>query len=396
MVDETFSCDSFWPKKPEWIDDEVLVRRLLHSFLDKLDRNEMSLTIKISANSAPELFDYYHEDTSSLWHLIQELDRRYHIWNVQLARQSRYRESYENATLRFLPEREALVRHWLHRPAQDGYSLLWQSVIKKHSDKFEDNGCTLLGNIIRIPEYGAEAVVKAFMRMGEELRKPIGLRTLSARCFWGNSKFLDRREALVRQIYPERSNNLSPRPVLLCAWLPTEVRHVVFIENQDTFIALAHSAIPHTGFIYGAGLSHNAVRLRQPGNAVFSFINSQTAEEETAQFVSWWQNADAGPPVKAWFWGDLDFAAMSILKSLREGFPDMDAWKPGYQPLLQRLANGDCHDRYSCGKENQLEPEYTGSRYADDVLLPRMRETGAFVDQEAICLEELAIALNDY
>ena len=396
MVDETFYCESLWPEKPGWIDEEVLVRRLLHSFLDKLDKNEMNLTIKISANSAPELFDYYHEDTSFLWQLVLELDHRFHIWSVQLARQSRYRESYENATLRFLPEREALVRHWLHRPAQDGYSLLWQSVIKKHSDQFEDRGCTLLGNIIRIPEHGAEAVVKAFLRMGEELHKPIGLRTLSARCFWGDSKFLDRKETLVRQIYPARSSNLSPRPVLLCAWLPSDIQHVVFIENQDTFVELAHSAIPHTGFIYGAGLRNNAVRLRQPDNAVFSFINSQVTGEEEAQFVSWWHGTGTGSPVKVWFWGDLDFAGMSILRSLREGFPDIDAWKPGYQPLLQRLANRDSHDRYSSGKENQLDPECTGSSYADDVLLPRMRETGAFVDQEAIRLEELAIALSDY
>jgi len=396
VVDETFFCESQWPEKPLWIDEEVLVRRLLHSFLDKLDKNEMGLTIKISANSAPELFDYYHEDTSGLWQLVQELDHRYHIWSVQLARQSRYKESYENATLRFLPEREASGRHWLHRPAQDGYSLLWQSVIKKHSDRFEDHGCTLLGNIIRIPEHGAEAVVKAFIRVGEELRKPVGLRTLSARCFWGDSKFLDRKEMLVREIYPTLALNLSPRPVLLCAWLPADIQHIVFIENQDTFIELAHSAIPHTGFIYSGGLRNNAVRLRQSGNAVFSFINSQLTDEEETHFVQWWQGEATDSNIKVWFWGDLDFAGMSILKSLREGFPDMDAWKPGYQPLLQRLANGECHDRFSSGKENQLDPECTGSSYADEVLLPRMRETGALVDQEAIRFGDLAIALNDY
>lgn len=396
MVDESFYSESQWPEKPTWIDEEVLVRRLLHSFLDKLDKNEMRLNIKISATSAPELFDYYQEDTAGLWQLVMELDHQYHIWSVQLARQSRYKENYENANLKFLPEREALVRHWLHRPAQDGYSLLWQSVIKKHSDRFEDNGSTLLGNIIRIPERGAEAVVKAFIRVGEELRKPIGLRTLSARCFWGDSKFLDRKEALVREIYPALSENLSTRPVLMCAWLPSDIQHIVFIENQDTFIELAHSSIPHTGFIYSSGLGRKTARLRKPESAVFSFINSQLTEEEEAQFVQWWQGNGAGSPIKVWFWGDLDFAGMSILKSLREGFPDMDAWKPGYQPLLQRLANGDCHDRFCNGKENQLDPECTGSSYADEVLLPRMRETGAFVDQEALRLSELAIALNDY
>lgn len=44
--------------------------------------------------------------------------------------------------------------------------------------------------------------------------------------------------------------------------------------------------------------------------------------------------ADAPGPVR--FFGDLDYAGIQILASLREVFPDTQAWAPGYGAILCR------------------------------------------------------------
>jgi len=60
----------------------------------------------------------------------------------------------------------------------------------------------------------------------------------------------------------------------------------------------------------------------------------------------------------------------------------MEAWQPGYTAMLERLPDG--HPAKDAGKQDQLDPGETGCRYADERLLPALRRTGRFLDQEAI------------
>ena len=80
--------------------------------------------------------------------------------------------------------------------------------------------------------------------------------------------------------------------------------------------------------------------------------------------------------------GDLDFAGMQILASLREVFAQAEAWRPGYGELIRALSEGGGHLPEMASKERQTDPGTTGCRYADDELLPLMRQRGRFVDQE--------------
>jgi len=84
--------------------------------------------------------------------------------------------------------------------------------------------------------------------------------------------------------------------------------------------------------------------------------------------------------MEIWFWGDLDFAGMQILKTLRMRFESTGAWRPGYDALLP-LA-GSASPNLSDRKE-QIDPLATGDGYADETLLPAIRLRG-FVDQEAV------------
>lgn len=386
MVEEKLHCGQMWPDKPSWVDQEDLLRRLLHAFLDMLDKGRPDPTIKITATSAPELFYFYHKDTQHLWQLIRELDTRYHVWTVQQARQSHTEESYEHATLRFVPENEAMVRFWLHRPAQDSYALAWQKQVERNSGRFEDGGCALHGYIIRVPGRSADAVVQAFVALGEELRQPCSLRELSAHCFWGDSMFLIKHRELINALYPDKSRNVLARPLLLHVWLPEHLENMLVVENQDSFLDLVNSRPKNIGLVYGSGLQRSAAPSRETGKTVFSFVGDEGAVRE--QFVQWWQRELDDLSIKSWFWGDLDYAAMTILKGFREAFPDMEAWKPGYAPLVRRLQRGNCRP-YFDRAEHQVDPHETGTAYADQVLLPAIREARGFVDQEAVLLEEL-------
>lgn len=77
---------------------------------------------------------------------------------------------------------------------------------------------------------------------------------------------------------------------------------------------------------------------------------------------------------------------IEILASLREVFPNAQAWAPGYNALADILARGGGHLPAHAGKELQIDPGHTGCGHADNTLLPLMRQHGLFMDQEVFDL----------
>lgn len=377
---------SSYPAPPPWFEEESLPRRLLESFLRKLEKGQR-LSLRISPKTAPELYDFQHEDVKYLWALVKSLDKEYHILTIKLARVEPSQEVYENAQIVFAPDKEELVRRWLDRPALDPYALVWQHQLARMHNAFEDGGQALFDNLVRFPEQGAEQTLRAFARIGEELNRPTTLRALSARCFWGDSKCLDRYEFLVKALFPSLAHNLIPRPILMAVYLPAQLSRLLFIENQDTFITLAREQPADTALVYSAGFRGSALRIREPGNVLFSYLNLQHHQTVRDDFEAFWFNGNESLPTA--FWGDLDFAGMAILKALRLTFTHTRAWQPGYAPLLERLRSGSGHGHHSSGKAQQRDPDTTGCPYADEQLLPAMRETETFIDQEAVNVERL-------
>ncbi|WP_185236613.1 Wadjet anti-phage system protein JetD domain-containing protein [Teredinibacter franksiae] len=376
--------------RPRWVDEEPMVAGLLDTFLHKLEKGHR-LTMRVNSKTLPELFDFDSGENKYLWSLVKSLNNEYHIVSIRYARNKPFQEPYDNAQLVFNEEKEELVREWLNRPALDPYALVWQDTLRKHKDRFEDHGQTLAEQMIRLPDQGAEQTLRAFARLGGELQKPITLRALSARCFWGDSKFLDHREELVRALYPSASHNLLPRPVIMTVCLSSKIDRVIFIENQDSFLALTQLDLDNTTLVYCAGFRGTATRVRERGKVAFTFFGNLPTPAQQQAFEQWWFAEDDNTSVKVRFWGDLDFAGMSILKALKQTFPDIDAWRTGYRPLLEMLAQRLGHEHESSGKERQKDPELTGCELADLELLPAMRESGEFVDQEAVLVGELEI-----
>lgn len=85
------------------------------------------------------------------------------------------------------------------------------------------------------------------------------------------------------------------------------------------------------------GLKASARRLREPEGTRWHEADGAPG----ALAVRWLLRVLRGdePPGIAFF-GDLDVAGMPIMARLREIFPGLGAWKPGYAALLDALMRG--------------------------------------------------------
>ena len=146
----------------------------------------------------PALFKF-SEETNYRWGLVDELAKVYAIFDIHLERVGRSQVLYDNAQLRLSVSCEPVLRDWLCRPRVDPVQAAWQQAIAQHADQFSDNGDSLL--CIRAQEflYDPIQVAKSFAAVGDVLKQELSLREISARCFRGDSKFLDNRYDLLQK-----------------------------------------------------------------------------------------------------------------------------------------------------------------------------------------------------
>lgn len=216
------------------------------------------------------------------------------------------------------------------------------------------------------------------------------LREASAQVFQGRSKILDSREELLR-LLGAAPGQFQEAPIQLLVDIPGAFDAVLFVENLVTFERMADLRQPvwqHSLLIYAAGFKGSAQRLRsRQGCRLYARVASlsnvappMVGGESLGALENWLFGA-ADLPVH--FFGDLDYAGMQILSSLREVFADARAWIPGYGALADALERGGGHAPGLAAKELQMDPGNTGCAYADQRLLPLMRHHGRFLDQEA-------------
>lgn len=209
------------------------------------------------------------------------------------------------------------------------------------------------------------------------------LREASARLFESRSKILDGREDWVSAVLGEACPwQDKPIQLQVTAGLgPLQL--VLFIENLVTFERLHHRAPAGTALIYSAGFKASAERIAA-GEVSWYFEHPTQDDIISALKAALFEGGAERPAIA--FFGDLDYSGMVILKSLRQNWPHITAWKNGYAELLSLLTTGHCHPPESAEKTEQKDPGFTGCVYADEVLLPALRAHRAFVDQEALRL----------
>ena len=361
---------------PGWLAEERWLQELLGWFVDRLEKpRERGVTRRVRKSSIPALFRF-SEDTRYRWRLIEHLAADYGLFSITYDRSiGSHQERYENAQLRLNHDKEALLRAWLQRPPIDPARLAWQSAIAEYEKHFSDGGAALLASLPQCPGWEITELAAGFAAIGEHLDHSLSLREIAARCFRGDSKFLDTRQELLARLYGERAATILPRPLLLTAFAPSDFDRLVVVENQDSFLRLAEHPPPGCALLYSGGFRASAIRLTSD-HTRFAFLPGSDSE----YFQQHWLH----PDLPVYFWGDLDFAGMDILKGLRQSLPTLRAWEPGYQPMLESLNNGGGHSAVQAAKQRQLDPVTTGCSYADRILLPAIRTHSRFVDQEIL------------
>ena len=375
---------------PVWLSDYEDIRQLLSSFLDKRDNNTR-LLIRLTAKTVPTLFNFNHAESKTIWALIQKLDTDYSILTIEPDKNRADKEIYDNAKVRFNPEQEALVRHWLNRPKNIPYKKQWLSSVNRLQWSTSADVDYIRNTPLSLGEKTAQELASQLNVLEKTLTAPITLRTLSALHFWGDSKFLDNRLDYLQSAFPQQAKNIQTRPVLVNIYLPNLFKSVLFIENQDTFLLLAAmlTTIPGntTALVYTAGFRGTATRIRRRTHYVFSCL-SHTPADVINRFTQWWES-QSDEKIPSFFWGDLDYSGLAILSALRTTFTDLTAWQPGYELMLHHHRQGNSHPLSSINKGAQIDPGNTGCNYGDKILLPAIREQTHFVDQEIVAMNTI-------
>jgi hypothetical protein len=367
---------------PLWLDEEAEIRALLSAALDRFDRQRgVDRQRRIHLAALEHLPSLQRADAAAdqTWALLVELERR-GVLAIRRAVRSPYDVEWKGAKIAFSPEAEGTLREWLGRDWSAPAKLIWREAIEKHAESFHDAGAALLPQRIVIENRSALEIVAA-LAGAAKLTVPMTLRQLSATMFWGNSKILDDRGELVAALLPHLE--IRDRTLVMAVHLPRECRGVLFIENQDTYTTAA-AGIPvearELALVFAAGFRGSAARVRSRSGCLVHYAGPGR-REWAERFDAWWYDAGAalGP---CWFWGDLDFAGMQILKSLRDRFEDLDAWPPGYESMLVQLQTSGGYGAWIDDAKGQADPILTGCPYADSALLPAIRRYGQ-LDQES-------------
>lgn len=376
--------------RPSWVDEEPLIQTILHDLLDQIERRDRA-QFRINSKTTPELFDDINDDPGYLWNLLKTLDNEYRVITVKKERRRSGREAYNNAQLFFNPDKEPQIRQWLNRPAFDPYTHTWDETLDKVGILFEDAGHAL-EQPIRAEGKTANEVLQGFAKLASEIQRPQTLRNLSSKCFWGDSKFLDKHSTLVHELFPQASHNVLHRPIMMNVYLPAEIHDVLFVENQDSFLMLKQLAetghqLSKTALIYSGGFKGTSATVRRRGSVVFSELGSDS-DSKIEAFEDWWfrQRDEAW---RCFFWGDMDYAGLSILKALKRSFSEMEAWPTGYQLMMDFHNQGHGQKIRDSKKMEQLDPGFCGCRLADESLLPAIRRSQRFLDQEVVALFDL-------
>ncbi len=372
------------PERPQWLDEEAEISAVLHAALDRFDRQRgVDRQRRITLAVQDHLPSLGRADAAAdqTWSLIQELARR-GVLAIRKPARSLYDVDWQGAKVTFAPEVEETLRAWLRRDWTESAATVWRRAIERHALRFHDAGAALLPQRIVIENRSADDIVAA-LAAAADIRVPMTLRQLSATLFWGDSKILDERGELIAALLPHLK--VLDRMLVIAVHLPQRCQGVLFIENQDTYTAAAAGTPAEAlefGLVYAAGFRGTAARVRNRSGALLHYAGPGLGEL-ASRFDAWWYDGGAGFG-PTWFWGDLDFAGMQILKSLRSRFEDLEAWPVGYEPLRLQLESSGGHGARADDSKGQIDPVLTGCAYADSTLLPAIRRHGRR-DQESRC-----------
>lgn len=399
-----WSCDLGPPRDP-------MLLRLAVRLLAKAERSgdQHPVRLKLDQRELPELHGQVHaEALGRVVLLLRELSDTGWV-RLILAREREFADFADRKPQLELVDFDALAEWAGYVRLADRWQRRLTAHLERHWADSDDGGKRVLIDYLSRNPLSALSTVSTdeATRCLQDLRElclsgqTMPLREASARVFHGRSKVLDTRDELLR-LLGATHGQFWEAPIQLLIDVPVFFDEALFIENLVTFERMADARAPewqHSLLIYAAGFKGSARRLRHRGGcrvylrtAMAETLSVDPTSSRGLAVVNDWLFDRALLPVR--FFGDLDYAGMQILASLREVFPDATAWQPGYAELLSVITSGGGHMPEAANKERQADPETTGCAYADEILLTVLRGVGRFVDQEAFRGEAVLTPLS--
>jgi len=375
---------------PAWLNDTTEIIELCNWFIDRLNEKPASarqkpVGITLNEKTIPDLF-VQGEAADHLWDLIKSLKEDHQVFHIREKNpKDPFSPEYTRARLTLQCGGEEILRSWLHRAKGLSPLQTWRKAVAENRHRFPGKTEKLSAHHIAIHGMKNENIIDAFASLADYQQAGLSLRQLGSRCFFGDSKFLDNREELIHELYP--GLHIIPRPVMVNIFIPATVHGILFIENQDSYtraIAGNPAICKDRVLVYAAGFKSSATRIRQPDGVSLHYHCTSNSTMQK-QLEAWWfafaQQKNDWP---VFFWGDLDYSGMGILKALKQRFNEVRAWSPGYKPMLKILQQQKGHQPAMADKQAQQDPGTTGCEFADEILLPAIRHEKKFVDQEIV------------
>ncbi|MDY0051908.1 MAG: hypothetical protein RBR65_05135 [Aliarcobacter sp.] len=359
------------------------ISKVLNKILNKLDKIAVGdranrLTLVINEGNFPSLYEPQEiNDDIELENNINLLIKE-KIFDLQQNKKSECLPLCDKkAKLIFNYDSENILRTFYNREIKVDD---WADILENYFPKDSELYCLLKNNLFKIEGKSNNEIIEKLSIWINQDKKSNSQRQESARCFWGLSKIFDKRDEFNNYFALE-----SMSITLLIHPKSNSIKDILFIENLDTF----HSVIESTNsifddfvLIYSAGYKLGAKRIRNRNGSKMFFTDDCIFSKETKEeFISWFY-FEKGMNINTFFWGDLDYSGIDILASLKTNFSNLRAWEEAYSKMLDALDFG--HPPIMAKKENQREPRVTGCNYADNILLPALKEKKLFLDQEFI------------
>lgn len=211
------------------------------------------------------------------------------------------------------------------------------------------------------------------------IKEGMSHRQISSILFWGLSKELDNRRDIVNIL-----EGSSPAVMLNVCGMSKDFSEILFIENYDTYVDyISKEKLENYLIIYSAGFSTSAMRTRDKVGCSLHYSNQDKLTVENRIRFEFWLYKESKEDLKISFFGDFDFAGVSIFNTLRNLFPEIVMYRHGYDFMLKEVQSGNGHLPEMASKENQKDPQSINDTFCDATLLPAMRKYG-FYDQEGV------------
>lgn len=377
--------------KPPWLDDEKEVKQLLRWFIERAiknpQRSDKPLRKTLMDNFLPK-----SEAGNLSWTLLNKLTQS-KLSPALLTIKTKsisYDVEWNGASVYCPQQSIAQLMDWLDYQVDDSLSV-WQRDVDDAISAEEAANLDVDFLKLKLLSFPGKKNLEVIRRLKALAKVESGdktLRELSANYFWGDSKFLESRSSdWLGKTLPQL--HIQDRKVEVNFYLPRSYNQVLFVENLDTYHQLIQKqpvCINHYAIVYASGFRLSASRIREVNSV--SLHQSRMSKGGIEAFESFWFDKES-VPMPSFFWGDFDFSAMAILKSLRSNFSNMQLWQPGYEAMKMQVEAERGHTVSLRDKHAQIDPNITGCDFADNIILPMLRQLQFCYDQEGINLLNL-------